>query len=91
MQRQCQDKGTMQAVIATSGNDHRVKIWCAEVDVEKKGANAVQVQMIADRYSSVADISSLGLICEESGETKLLVCGVGMEMMGIQLPSLVQP
>ncbi|BAE56458.1 unnamed protein product [Aspergillus oryzae RIB40] len=91
MQRQCQDKGTMRAVIATSGNDHRVKIWCAEVDVEKKGANAVQVQMIADRYSSVADISSLGLICEESGETKLLVCGVGMEMMGIQLPSLVQP
>jgi hypothetical protein len=41
--------------------------------------------MIADRYSSVADISSLGLIREESGETKLLICGVGMEMMGIQL------
>ncbi|KAB8259655.1 WD40-repeat-containing domain protein [Aspergillus pseudonomiae] len=85
-QRQCPDKGTMQAVIATSGNDHRVKIWCAEVDAKKIGADAIQVQMIADRYSSVADISSLGLICEASGETKLLVCGVGMEMMGIQLP-----
>ncbi|KAE8378938.1 WD40-repeat-containing domain protein [Aspergillus bertholletiae] len=85
-QRKCQDNGTAQVVIATSGNDHRVKIWCAEVDVTKTGANAIQVQMMADRYSSVADISSLGLVREESGETRLLVCGVGMEIMGIQLP-----
>jgi WD40 repeat protein len=84
-QHQSRDKEKTQTIIATSGNDHRVKIWCIEVYDQKTGADAIQVQMIADRYSSVADISSLGLIREESGETKLLICGVGMEMMGIQL------
>ncbi|KAF7589278.1 hypothetical protein BBP40_004498, partial [Aspergillus hancockii] len=84
-QRYCQDKERTRATIATSGNDHRVKIWCVEVDDSQTGVDAIQVQMIADSYSSVADISSLGLIPEESGETKLLVCGVGMEIMDIQM------
>ncbi|KAB8229360.1 tRNA (34-2'-O)-methyltransferase regulator RTT10 [Aspergillus alliaceus] len=84
-QRQYQDKGITQVIIATSGNDHRVKIWCIEVDAKKSGVDAIQVQMVVDRYSCVADISSLGLIREELGETKLLVCGVGMEVLGIQL------
>ncbi|KAE8353991.1 WD40-repeat-containing domain protein [Aspergillus coremiiformis] len=83
--RRCQDQETTQVVVATSGNDHRVKVWYIEVDAKRTGADAIQVRMIADRYSSVADISSLGLIHEESGARKLLVCGVGMEMMGIQL------
>ncbi|PLB45502.1 WD-repeat protein WDR6, WD repeat superfamily [Aspergillus steynii IBT 23096] len=70
---------------ASSGNDHRVKIWKIEVDAAKEGFEAIQVQNVIDRYSTVADISTVDMIRETTGDTKLLVCGVGMEMMGVQL------
>lgn len=71
--------------VASSGNDHRVKIWKIEVDAAKEGFEAIQVQNTIDRYSAVADISTVDKIRETTGETRLLVCGVGMEMMSVQL------
>ncbi|KAE8150500.1 WD40-repeat-containing domain protein [Aspergillus avenaceus] len=85
-QRQCPGTNRMQLIIASSGNDHRVKVWSVEVDMDKPGPDAIQMQGVVNRYSSVADISSVGLIREQSGETKLLICGVGMEIMHVKLP-----
>lgn len=67
--------------VASSGNDHRVKIWSVTVDSTKPGTQGIQIEFLLDRYSSVADISSLGLVKGTSDETQesLLVCGVGME------------
>lgn len=80
-------------IIASSGNDHRVKIWSIEVDPSQPVTRGISIELLLDRYSSVADISSIGLITE-AGKTcqqdpvglngaKLLVCGVGMEMLAL--------
>ncbi|KAJ5094836.1 hypothetical protein N7456_010697 [Penicillium angulare] len=79
------DKENMQIMMASSGNDHRVKIWMINLDPSAPDANKIQIRFIKDQYSAVADVSSLGLVStteDLTGETKaqLLVCGVGMEM-----------
>lgn len=73
--------------VASSGNDHRVKIWSVSVDPTKSGTLGIHVEMLLDRYNSVADISSLGLVKGRSDETQesLLVCGVGMELFEANL------
>ncbi|PKY02528.1 WD repeat protein [Aspergillus campestris IBT 28561] len=74
----------LHIVFASSGNDNRVKLWRAEVDARKTAADGgIQVQNLIDQYSAVEDISSVDVIREGSGETKLLVCGVGMELFGV--------
>ncbi|RHZ62125.1 tRNA (34-2'-O)-methyltransferase regulator RTT10 [Aspergillus thermomutatus] len=83
-QRQSDSQGKAQIIFASSGNDHRVKVWWAEVNATQSGAEAIQVGNLVDQYSAVADISSLDLIHDESG-TRLLVCGVGMELLSMQL------
>jgi hypothetical protein len=83
-QRQSDSQGKAQIVLASSGNDHRVKVWGAEVDATQRGPDSIRVKNLVDQYSAVADISSLDLMHDESG-TKLLVCGVGMELLSVQL------
>ncbi|EAW06476.1 tRNA (34-2'-O)-methyltransferase regulator RTT10 [Aspergillus clavatus NRRL 1] len=84
-QQQLDGEGKAQIFFASSGNDHQVKVWCAEVDVPQSGSDGVKVKNLVDQYSGVADISSLDLITDESG-MQLLVCGVGMELFKLQLP-----
>ena len=85
--------------VASSGNDHRVKIWSITVDPTQLGTQGITVEFLLDRYSSVADISSLGLIhgsgrylsvetdvsASKENQPKLVVGGVGMEMFGVKL------
>lgn len=86
LEQQVSPDGNVTSItLASSGNDHRVKIWKIEVDATKEGFHAIQVQNLIDRYSSVADISTVDMIREKTDDMKLLVCGVGMEMMSIQL------
>ncbi|RJE23683.1 WD repeat protein [Aspergillus sclerotialis] len=80
--------------IASSGNDHQVKIWSVVVDPQKDGTECMNVKNVANEYSNVADISSLDVIygdadgastlLDGNGNSKLLVCGVGMEMLRIK-------
>lgn len=74
--------------VVSSGNDHRVKIWSVTIDLTKSDKQGINVEFLLDRYSSVADISSLGLIQGTSEEMheSLLVCGVGMELFEANLP-----
>lgn len=95
-QRSSQNPETSTITVVSSGNDHRVKIWSITVDPDQHGTEGIKVELLLDRYSSVADISSLGLIHgsgrdqtltaeSPSSETRLLVCGVGMELLGVKL------
>lgn len=71
--------------VASSGNDHRVKVWSVQVNMAKDGVDAIQVGNLVDHYSPVADISSLDVVRGEmEKEVKLLVCGVGMEMVKVR-------
>ncbi|KAJ5174978.1 uncharacterized protein N7482_000855 [Penicillium canariense] len=83
--------------IVTSGNDHRVKFWSVTVDPTKHHSEGISVEFLLDRYSAVADIASLGFLQDSAHEGcadplsgtgmqgKLLVCGVGMEMLKASL------
>ncbi|KAJ5132131.1 hypothetical protein N7448_006289 [Penicillium atrosanguineum] len=70
---------------ASSSNDHRVKIWSIIVDPTQHDAQAIRLNFLLDRYSAVADLSSLALIKTSENEGTLLVGGVGMEMFQIKL------
>ncbi|CAG8033645.1 unnamed protein product [Penicillium olsonii] len=84
--------------VATSGNDHRVKIWSIVVDPAQPGTQGISVEFLLDRYSAVADVSSLGLVRKhgsvnssdsdvpgsQNSQAQLVVCGVGMEMFGVK-------
>lgn len=71
--------------VATSGNDHRVKIWSITVDPARTGSEGINVDFLLDRYSSVADISSLGLLRDaESTDSRLLIGGVGLELLQLK-------
>ncbi|KAL6230428.1 hypothetical protein BDW75DRAFT_222802 [Aspergillus navahoensis] len=77
--------GTVQFNFASSGNDHRVKLWRVGIDMQDRPiVDGVQVHNVLDRYSPVADISSLDVVRDEE-EMKLLVCGVGMEWFTVEL------
>jgi WD40 repeat protein len=85
---------SIKFTVASSGNDHRVKSWSIAVDLSQPGTQAIIVGFLLDTYSSVADISSLGLLRgpgnglpaesqvpgSEINKSRLVVCGEGMEM-----------
>ncbi|KAJ5131062.1 uncharacterized protein N7515_007101 [Penicillium bovifimosum] len=89
---------SIKITVASSGNDHRVKVWSITVDPTVPGTQGIVVKFLLDRYSSVADISSLGLIhgpghCSpaerqvsgsKTDQAQLVVCGVGMEMFSVK-------
>ncbi|TLS23862.1 hypothetical protein PpBr36_08996 [Pyricularia pennisetigena] len=76
---------------ATISNDQRVKIWRvqlgSDVDTNDRGAAAVRVQLLQDRYSAVADAGDLDLWEGENPDVggKLVVAGVGVEVWGVSL------
>ena len=83
-----------EILFASSGNDHRVKLWSLQVDPEQDGPEGITgVRMVLDQYSAVADISSLDVMTESEEESEgstlrcmtLLVCGVGMEALKMTL------
>ncbi|KAL4918965.1 WD40-repeat-containing domain protein [Aspergillus aurantiobrunneus] len=77
--------GAIQLSFASSGNDHRVKLWQVTLAMhDRPTLDGMQVQNVLDRYSPVADISSLDVFLDGE-ETKLLVCGVGMELFTVEL------
>lgn len=87
---------TTHMTVATSGNDHRLKIWSITVDPSQSDTHGIKVEFLLDRYTSVADISSLGIIqdydhadnstspCNKT-KAQLIICGVGMELLEVDL------
>ncbi|KAJ5547890.1 hypothetical protein N7513_005124 [Penicillium frequentans] len=82
---------TAKIILASAGNDHRIKIWSITVPLSQN-FSSIEAQFVQDRYSAVADISSMGLVrrsdssvssSEESYAT-LLVGGVGIELLKIK-------
>ncbi|KAJ5574391.1 uncharacterized protein N7459_008818 [Penicillium hispanicum] len=83
-----------KVTVATSGNDHRLKIWSITVEPSQPDTDGLNVELLLDRYSSVADISSLVLMKDQpedssascnKTEAKLVICGVGMELLEVDL------
>ena len=89
---------TIQVIVATAGNDHRLKIWSITVDPSQPDTQGINVEFLLDRYTSVADISSLGIIQDrdehaensihmrKTAKVNFIICGVGMELLEVGLP-----
>ncbi|KKK26587.1 hypothetical protein ARAM_003839 [Aspergillus rambellii] len=85
-QHTCDGDRTIQITFASSGNDNRIKIWQADVDMQTtQGIDAIHVRNVEDRYCPVSDISALDVVRDEQGGLKLLVGGVGMELFSVHL------
>ncbi|KIA75753.1 hypothetical protein HK57_00488 [Aspergillus ustus] len=82
------EEAAVRLNFVSSGNDHRVKIWQVDIIIaageQRPTVDDIQVQILVDRFSPVADISSLDVVRDQNG-TKLLVCGVGMEYFKVAL------
>jgi hypothetical protein len=83
-----------ELVIATSGNDQRLKLWSVNVKIPAQGTNGIEISLLQDMYTAVADISSIGYYREEENcdddtaavrrlRNKLVLCGVGMDMWSV--------
>lgn len=87
-----QGRSSIEILLATSGNDHQVKIWSIGVDAETDDVEAVRIVQRLDRYSPVADISSMDIVRRPDADTvpgmALLVSGVGMEMVDVDMTRL---
>ncbi|KAI9712132.1 MAG: hypothetical protein M1812_006970 [Candelaria pacifica] len=75
------DGGHARLRFATTSNDQRVKIWCVTVNLDRTDVRSMIIKREAIMHTSVADASSVGLL-EDSGDvSKLVVCGVGMNIL----------
>lgn len=73
-------------MLATTGNDQRLKIWKITVNLRCPGSDAFTIAKCANVYTSVADASSILLVpkhAEDSEGNSLMVCGVGIETFAI--------
>ncbi|KAJ6088672.1 hypothetical protein N7486_009933 [Penicillium sp. IBT 16267x] len=89
------ESDTVNIILASAGNDHRVKIWSITVPLSES-SGTIEAQFLQDRYSSVADISSMALVrglkssdppdplSSEESHATLLVGGVGIELLKIK-------
>jgi WD40 repeat protein len=83
----CRTDTTSTIEIASSGNDQRVKLWTAVVDLGNKAdEQVISISLKSDRYCPVADIAAMDdmeIADTEADTTKrvLVLGGVGMEMV----------
>lgn len=74
------DGKAVNFLVASSGNDQRIKIWSASADCMDGG---VQAYLQGDVYTAVADLSAIDQFAVQANGVNrehLVLCGVGMEM-----------
>ncbi|TLD18769.1 WD40 repeat-like protein [Venturia nashicola] len=83
------DPSRFRTLVATASNDQRIKLWRIDIDLGKEGVEGVDVKRVANGYTSVADVSSMALYPDDIGAeqltTRILMCGVGMELWNVKL------
>jgi hypothetical protein len=90
--RRCESASAVsETLIISTGNDHRIKVFSIVVDLRKGKTEAINILELANKYSPVADISSMDLIrfptdkVPKESDIRLLLCGVGMELLDVRL------
>lgn len=77
----------------TSGNDQRLKLWSVNIDSARNSTDAVNLILLRDVYTAVADLSCLAAFpCGNDDndnehdrydlgvKNRVVMCGVGMDM-----------
>lgn len=68
--------------LVSASIDQRIKLWSIDVNREKDGIDGVDVMLIKNVFTSVADVSSMESMRVGDGNG-VLVCGVGMDVWKI--------
>jgi WD40 repeat protein len=85
-----------QIFIVTSGNDQWIRLWevCIHGDSEdmdpeeaRPEVDMVEIKRMAKVKTNVADVSSMAVLENEETGSKMLICGVGMEVVRLQWDS----
>ncbi|PGG95981.1 hypothetical protein GX51_08047 [Blastomyces parvus] len=81
-------------LIASSGNDQRLKLWSVQLDSTKPGKDGISVSLLQDVYTAVADMASMGSFgrhIDRSDDDErrklrdgLVLCGVGVDMWSLR-------
>ncbi|KAH7406012.1 WD40-repeat-containing domain protein [Phaeosphaeria sp. MPI-PUGE-AT-0046c] len=87
-------------LILTSGNDQWVRLWevhvrlglgntAASTVASRYGEGFIEVERLGKIKTNVADVSSMAVLESEKtdGHARVLICGVGMEVVRLELDS----
>ncbi|KAG5288340.1 WD40 repeat-containing protein [Histoplasma ohiense] len=90
-----QDYAVFELLIASTGNDQRLKLWLVELDFARSGEDGIRVSLLQDVYTSVADMSSMSSFRTHIGRGDnnelrtlkicLLLCGVGVDLWFLRM------
>lgn len=75
--------GTATYTLVSSSIDQRIKVWQINVSLVKHGIEGVDVQLVQNSFTAVADMSSMEKIQCVDESRKVLLCGVGMDVWKI--------
>ncbi|KAL6712577.1 WD repeat-containing protein 6 [Coniothyrium glycines] len=70
--------------LMTSGNDEWIRLWEVSLEEEVSGDYGVRVRRCARTKTNVADVSSMAVVEADDKAVKVLVCGVGMEVIRLE-------
>ncbi|KAF2003913.1 WD40 repeat-like protein [Amniculicola lignicola CBS 123094] len=74
--------------LVTSGNDQWVRLWDVVLQERleaggKTDQNMLEVRRVKKIKTNVADVSSMAVVAQSEHGANVLICGVGMEVIGI--------
>ncbi|KAK3675207.1 WD repeat-containing protein 6 [Recurvomyces mirabilis] len=69
--------------VVSASVDQRVKVWDVDVDWQREGVEGVDVRLVGDVHTAVADVSGLETMGLRDGGLGVLVVGVGMDVLRV--------
>lgn len=76
--------------VLTSGNDEWVRLWSVDINSTSDNGDKLTVNRLSRVKTSVADVSSMSVLSNDGRAAKVLVCGVGMEVIAVSLSGPVE-
>ena len=77
--------------VLTSGNDEWVRLWEVAIDdnaandATRRTSDMLTIKRLSKAKTSVADVSSMAVLSATSHTARVLLCGVGMEVIRVEL------
>lgn len=79
-----------EVYVLTSGNDEWIRLWEVVLkDNDENGSESIlSIKRLSKVKTSVADVSSMALLSATANGAKILLCGVGMEVIRLDLSKI---
>ncbi|KAF3004086.1 hypothetical protein E8E13_003324 [Curvularia kusanoi] len=73
--------------VLTSGNDEWIRLWGVQLNEEKETGteSLLTITRLSKMKTSVADVSSMAVVSTSTDTARVLLCGVGMEVIRLDL------